>query len=264
MTYYEGNRPRQYYPDFIVVAREADGREVTWLAETKGEIRANTVLKSEAAMLWCEKMSQTAYGRWRHLFVPQRKFEAAMVAGVKSLADLTTSLVMPRAERQLRILGVDDPRASAGRFKNLLPVYSLKAAAGYFGSGESVELEGWIESDSIGRLDEQMFVARAVGRSMEPRIYNGDYCVFRAKPEGSRQGKIVLVQYRGPADPETGGAYTVKRYSSSTIPNQEEGWRHAAITLSPLNPDFRPITLKPEAEGDVQVIAEWLGTLGRM
>jgi hypothetical protein len=46
VTYYEGNRPRQYYPDFIAVAREADGRETTWLAETKGEIRPNTALKS--------------------------------------------------------------------------------------------------------------------------------------------------------------------------------------------------------------------------
>ena len=27
-------------PDFIIVAREADGREVMWLAETKGEIRS--------------------------------------------------------------------------------------------------------------------------------------------------------------------------------------------------------------------------------
>lgn len=51
VTYYEGNRPRQYYPDFIIVAREAEGREVIWLAETKGEIRPNTALKSEAADL---------------------------------------------------------------------------------------------------------------------------------------------------------------------------------------------------------------------
>jgi SOS-response transcriptional repressor LexA len=195
--------------------------------------------------------------------VPQRRFEAAMTAGVKSLADLTAYLVMPRAEPQLHLLGVGDPRTSAGRFKTLLPVYSLKAAAGYFGSGESVELEGWVEADSFGRLDERMFVARAVGRSMEPKIYDGDYCVFRAKPEGSRQGKIVLVQYRGPADPETGGAYTVKRYSSSTIPKQDGDWRHVEVTLSPLNPDFKSITLRPEAEGDLQVIAEWLGTLGR-
>ena len=98
MTYYESNRPRQYFPDFIIVARDADGREVMWLAETKGEIRPNTALKSEAARLWCEKMNGTKYGQWRYLFVPQRKLEAALAAGVKSLAELAESLVVVRPE----------------------------------------------------------------------------------------------------------------------------------------------------------------------
>ena len=92
VTYYEGNRPRQYYPDFIIVTRTSDGREVNWLAETKGEIRPNTALKSEAARLWCEKMSETAYGRWRYVFMPQKKFEALLAAGAKSFAELASSL----------------------------------------------------------------------------------------------------------------------------------------------------------------------------
>jgi type III restriction enzyme len=263
VTYYESNRPRQYYPDFIIVAREVDGREVMWLAETKGEIRSNTTLKSEAATLWCEKMSRTTYGQWRYLFVRQRKFEASVVAGAKSVADLAASLVVPRPEPQLRLIALEDASVQREAFKTLLPLYSLKAAAGYFGSGEAVEPEAWVEADSIGRLDEQMFVARAVDRSMEPTIRDGDYCVFKGKPEGSRQGKIVLVQFRGPADPDTGGAYTVKRYSSHSVADGEGGWRHAEITLSPLNPDFKPITLTPQSEGDVQVVAEWIATLGR-
>ena len=40
-----------------------------WLAETKGEIRTNTALKSQAAQLWCEKMSGTKYGQWQFMFV---------------------------------------------------------------------------------------------------------------------------------------------------------------------------------------------------
>ena len=87
VTYYESNRPRQYFPDFIIAVRDVDGREVMWLAETKGEIRPNTALKSEAARLWCEKMNGTKYGQWRYLFVQQRKLEAALAAGVKSLAE---------------------------------------------------------------------------------------------------------------------------------------------------------------------------------
>ncbi|MBM4185624.1 MAG: hypothetical protein FJ207_15630 [Gemmatimonadetes bacterium] len=87
VTYYESNRPRQYFPDFIIVSRDAAGREVMWLAETKGEIRPNTALKSEAARIWCEKMSGTKYGQWRYLFVQQKKLETALAAGVKSLAE---------------------------------------------------------------------------------------------------------------------------------------------------------------------------------
>lgn len=92
VTYYESNRPRQYFPDFIIAALDIDGREIMWLAETKGEIRTNTALKSEAARLWCEKMSGTKYWTWRYLFIPQRKLEAALVSGVKLLADLAERL----------------------------------------------------------------------------------------------------------------------------------------------------------------------------
>jgi type III restriction enzyme len=92
VTYYESNRPRQYYPDFIAVTREADGREVTWLAETKGEIRPNTKLKSEAAKAWCEKMSRTIYKEWRYLFIPQKKLELALATGVNTVRQLSDRL----------------------------------------------------------------------------------------------------------------------------------------------------------------------------
>ena len=100
----------------------------------------------------------------------------------------------------------------------------------------------------MGRLDEKMFVCRAVGRSMEPRIHDGDYVVFRAKPAGTRQGRIVLVQYRGAADPDTGGSYTVKRYSSEKAAAEGGDWRHARIVLSPTNPQYEPIVFSPGGE----------------
>ena len=261
VTYYESNRPRQYFPDFVIAGRDATGREVMWLAETKGEIRPNTALKSEAARIWCDKMSGTKYGQWRYLFVPQRKLEAALISGVKSLAALAEHLVVPRPEPQLKLLSFEDERVKREAFKTLLPLYSLKAAAGYFGRGEGVEPEGWLEADGVGRLDERMFVCRAIGRSMEPSIRDGDYIVFRAKPAGTRQGKIVLAQYRGPADPDTGGAFTVKRYSSEKATADEGSWRHTRIVLSPTNPAYQPIVLDAEDEESVQVIAELVTVL---
>ncbi len=259
VTYYESNRPRQYYPDFVVVTKDAEGREVMWLAETKGEIRSNTFLKSEAARVWCDKMSGTKFGRWRYLFLPQRKLESALAAGAKSVAELAESIVVPSRGPQRGLFKVEEPGREA--YKTLLPLYGLRAAAGYFGQGESVEPEGWVNAEMLGRLDEQMFVCRAVGKSMEPMIHDGDYLIFRAKPAGSRQGKIVLIQYRGTADPETGGSFTVKRYSSKKRLTAEGSWRHETITLSPMNPNFEPIELKPEDAEHVTVVAEYVTTL---
>ena len=60
---------------------------------------------------------------------------------------------------------------------------------------------------------------------------------------------------------ETGGAFTVKRYSSVKQADAESEWRHETITLSPLNPDFIPIVLKSEKEGDVEIIAELISVM---
>jgi type III restriction enzyme len=88
VTYYEHNRPRQFYPDFIVAVREEDGTETMWLAETKGEMRTNVPLKNGAAELWCENMSTTKYGLWRYLFAQQLKLEKALSKGPTTFAKL--------------------------------------------------------------------------------------------------------------------------------------------------------------------------------
>jgi type III restriction enzyme len=262
LTYYEANRPRQYYPDFIIVAREKDGREVMWLAETKGEIRPNTALKTEAATLWCDRMSRTAYGSWRYLFVPQRKFEAAVAGGTRSLAALAEALVVPVPGAQLRLVSLEDERVRREGYKTLLPLYSLRAAAGHFGQGEAVEPEAWVEADGVGKLNDRMFVCRAIGHSMEPTIRDGEFVVFRSKPTGTRHGKIVLAQYRGPADPETGGSYTVKRYRSEKQVGPGDDWRHVRVTLAPENPQFEPIVLQPEHAADLAIVADFVAVLG--
>ena len=124
-----------------------------------------------------------------------------------------------------------------------------------------MEPEGWVEADGVGRLDERMFVCRTAGRSMEPRIRDGDYVVFRAKPSGTRQGKIVLVQYRGDVDPDTGGSYTVKRYSSKKVASEDGDWRHTRVKLSPINSEYEPIVLSPEDSEHVEVIGEMVTVL---
>ena len=107
-----------------------------------------------------------------------------------------------------------------------------------------------------------MFVAQVVGKSMEPAIPDGAYCLFRAPVEGTRQGKTVLVQLRDATDPETGERYTVKRYESEKAAKRATPGATSRITLKPVNPDFEPIVLTGKDEGELQVIAELVEVLG--
>jgi SOS-response transcriptional repressor LexA len=140
-------------------------------------------------------------------------------------------------------------------FQTHLPLYTLRAAAGKFGEERAVEIdpEDWIPAPG-GRLDEGMFVARVVGRSMEPRIPDGSLNVFRAPVVGSRQNRIVLAERRGlPED----SRFTVKRYTSRKRATGDDQWEHESVRLEPLNPEFEAFELQP---GD-QIIAEWIRTL---
>jgi len=147
-----------------------------------------------------------------------------------------------------------------------LPYYPLAIAAGGFLAGDDPEPEGWVRAVKHGfskRLSGGMFVTRVVGESMSPTIKSGSYCVFRSPVEGTRQGRVVLVQQRNMTDPETGGTYTVKRYQSAKS-IQEEGWRHKSIQLIPDNPDrqkFPILEFSPEDDADLRVVAEFIQML---
>ncbi|MCE2661206.1 MAG: AAA family ATPase, partial [Rubrivivax sp.] len=96
---------------------------------------------------------------------------------------------------------------------------------------------------------------------MNRRIPNGAWCLFRANPTGTRQGKVVVVQHRSIDDPETGGRYTVKVYSSEKVADDDGGWRHERIVLRPDSDraGYEPIEIRV-GEGDegLVVVAEML------
>lgn len=149
---------------------------------------------------------------------------------------------------------------ASAKFVEFLPLYSLKAACGAFGEGQYAEETGWVKVEGLGRLNRNMFVVQAKGKSMEPRIPDGSLCVFRANVVGSRQNKIVLVQHRGLYDPDHNGSYTIKTYTSEKKYDKETGqWQHERIVLKPLNPGYNPIVI--EEDGDFTVIGEFIDFL---
>ncbi len=150
------------------------------------------------------------------------------------------------------------------RYVTCVPLIPLKAAAGYFGEPQAVpesdEWE-WVEIEAHHRLRQGMFVAQVVGKSMEPAIPEGSYCLFASPVTGFRHGRTVLVKLHDGVDPETGERYTVKRYESEKATSEDGTWRHLKIMLKPNNPAFEPIELHCEDEGSVQVIAEMVEVL---
>ena len=130
------------------------------------------------------------------------------------------------------------------RFVSFLPLYTLKAACGYFTGGETVEPKGWVKAEGIGKLDDTMVVVQAVGDSMEPKIHDGDLCVVRKVGGGDYDNRIVLVQRNDHmSDPDGGGAYLLKKYIK-----KGEG-----AILRSLNPEKRDIEIKNEP--DVTAVA---------
>jgi len=149
-------------------------------------------------------------------------------------------------------------------FENCVPLYDLKAAAGQFSEEQQVEDMEWVELPDAFRPQRDLFVAQVVGESMNRRIPNGAWCLFKMKPAGTRQGKVVLVQHREIADTETGGHYTVKVYDSRKEQMPDGTWRHASIALRPDTtlPGYEAIVLSEEQAEDLQVIAELVAVLG--
>lgn len=148
-------------------------------------------------------------------------------------------------------------QAEAQPFVTHLPRYSLAVAAGPFLENQVVDQEAWEEAPPGLRLTPEMFVARIVGRSMEPQIPDGSLCVFRRGVTGSRQGRLVLVEA---LDSGANDRYTVKRYRSEKTQNASGEWTHERIRLEPLNPEFAAWDLDPE-EDRYRILAEFVQML---
>ena len=187
-----------------------------------------------------------AYGGWPDAF---------QTASEPDAASDWTAKVVPFRRRTV------EP-APEDRYVTCVPLVPLKAAAGAFSNQQHIEDDDfeWVAVESRHRLRKGMFVAQVVGKSMDPAIADGAWCLFRAPVEGTRQNKTVLVQLRDATDPETGQRYTVKRYKSEKA-KKDDSWRHENITLEPVNPDFEPIVLTGADEQELQVIAELVEVL---
>lgn len=144
------------------------------------------------------------------------------------------------------------------KYISFYPVYSIRAACGYFGHMEPTDHIGWMKVEGTGKRDRNKFIVQAVGHSMEPRINDGDYCLFQRYQGGSREGKIILAEHHGSADTDYEGSYSIKQYHSTKKYNEFGEWEHESVELHPLNRAYDPIILSPDEIEDFCIVGEFV------
>lgn len=188
-------------------------------------------------------------------------FESRIIKLNKVVEGTQTETIKKQSDQMLpfRIL----PKDEAVPYRNCVPLYDLEIAAGDFSDVQHVENVKWVELPEHFKHSKDLFVAKVVGESMNRRIRNGSYCLFKANPVGTRNGKIVLAKLLDSTDTEAGGHYTVKIYESEKKYSVDGTWEHTVITLKPDsdNPDFKPIVFTENVEEKVSIIAELIAEL---
>ena len=157
----------------------------------------------------------------------------------------------------LNIVSIEE----ANPYVTHVPIFDIQAAAGGFSDSQMADCNEWVELPDYIRVSEGMFVAQVVGESMNRRIPNGAWCLFKLNPGGSRNGKVVLVQHRSIEDPDHGGSFTVKLYQS--VKNFEHDEQvNVKVILKPdtLSFGYSNIELSDDSE-ELMVIGEFLSVV---
>ena len=253
----------QLFFDQLVAAAAADD-ELRQTAAVNPASKFELVFRSLIDRLFVERMDQNEEIFVRYMNdAPFKQVVSEWLAAqaYRRLRDVPAEAEAEPAEPERLRIVAGRPEE---RYVTCVPLVPLAVAAGAFGNPQTVAAEDaweWVEVDTARRLRPGMFVAQVAGRSMEPLVPDGAYALFRAPVEGTRQGKTVLVQLRGAVDPETGARYTLKRYAGERVADGDS-WRHAKITLHPVNPEFDPIVLTAADAGELTVVAELVEVLG--
>lgn len=222
----------------------------------KNTYRALMTRGMKGCYVYCTDAPLAAYLRLR-LTAMQETVPAEALDAVSTAVVGAPSNVVP-----LRQVSKEDRAAGVVA----APVIDLRFAAGTFSNAQALEdgAGDWVALPDWVRPQPGLFVAQVIGESMNRRIPNGSWCLFRANPAGTRQGKVVVVQHRSIADPETGGRYTIKVYSSEKAATEDGGWRHQRITLHPDSdqPEFEPLVIRlGDDDESFSVVAEMLMVL---
>jgi hypothetical protein len=166
---------------------------------------------------------------------------------------------VPKAPRESAKSKVLPFEVVAARSKGSVPVYRMKAAAGQFSDFQEGGIEAWVRPGHGIEVIKGMCVVQVRGRSMEPTIPDGAYCLFQRGFLAFKSGDVGLFQLHEMEDPDTGDRFTVKRLKSWTEQGDEGPVRVGR--LEPDNPAFEPIVVRQGEEGALKPFAKFLKVL---
>lgn len=204
-------------------------------------------IKAMAEVTWCTNTDD--YMVWGIPFFNENSNAEFMAA----MDNEVLEYVADSAEDVYKIVSLSEvPEGKC--YVDYLPVYSIKAACGYFEDNCIIpenEAEGWIDiSNYHTKGGKDNFVIRAIGNSMLPKIKDGALCVFKlynVDSGGTRDGDIVLTECPD-KDTDTDCHYTIKKYHSEILEHSDGTREHSKIELIPLNKDYDVIELNNDIE----------------
>lgn len=164
----------------------------------------------------------------------------------------------------LRTLPLRFALSAAGLLRGRsVPVLDLAIAAGSFGDEQFARVFGWSEVPPGLPASEEHFIARVHGNSMNRRIPDGAWCLFRRRPSGTLHGRILVVAHHSIADPDTGAGFTIKRYRRTREIDASGNASAAAVVLEPESwaDGYESIHLDAADDKDLSVIAEFVAVL---
>jgi superfamily II DNA or RNA helicase/SOS-response transcriptional repressor LexA len=143
-----------------------------------------------------------------------------------------------------------------------IPHYDFYTAAGSFSEMQSNKEFNLIDLPLKYKFNEDYFACKVIGESMNKRIPNGAICIFKKNVEGSRSGKILLIENFDIQDPDFDSAFTVKTYASQKIVT-EEGYEHTEILLRPNSFDssYTDIVVNEDNAKEMYVVGEFVCVL---
>jgi len=164
---------------------------------------------------------------------------------------LSLHIVKFKKEIPFRILPFEEVKP----YVNSIPLVDISAAAGKFSDLQIHSELIWVEPPFNIAVQKGYFICKVLGESMNKKIPNGSYCLFKQDEGGSRNGKIVLVESTNIHDSEFGSGYTIKEYHSIKNVSKDE-WSHESIILKPLSDrkEYSEIELAYDEMNDFKVV----------